>query len=128
MTSAKVLCEAIKSEDIATIENICTTDINFSDTDEQGLTPLMWLAIKDLSNFVPTFVKTGASLEDTDGLGRTALMWAAEMGHMTTAQALVEDDWLAVARAKSGHTPLWYAEWQEDNHLASYLKAAGACA
>ena len=83
-------------------------DLNMRDSQGNGMTPLIWTAVRGHEAALKTLLKhENVAADSQNAQGDTALSMAAEIGHMGIVQSLLErGDVDANNRNKDGATPL----------------------
>jgi ankyrin repeat protein len=94
--------------------------------DDQGITPLMWAALKGSGPTVKILLDAGANVNATDYNGWSATMWSASQGRIETLRMLLAKKPNLHATNKDGKTALIIARAMNQAAAAAVLKEGGA--
>ena len=104
--------------------NMCS-DINARDSN--GLTPLIWAAVKGNARAVQILLQRGADVNAANVQGDSALMWASVMGHEHVVELLLENNPDIDFKSKeNGVTALMAAAAKGHADVVRLLLSAGA--
>ncbi len=121
--------EAVKRDDIATVEEFLTQGVRIDATNKYGLTPLHWAAWHGSADVVEILLANDANIHaKCKKAGMTPLHYAAAFGRKDIAEVLVAKGADINSKNKRGGTPLGNAAMGVgcNEEVAQFLIAKGA--
>ncbi len=100
------LIEAVKSNDVSTIQTLLNAGVNVNFTDKSGWTPLDWSAKKSHIDSMKLLIAAGADVNKKTNLGSTPLHQAAANNFIEGAELLLANGADINAANKYGQTPV----------------------
>ena len=117
------MLNAVKSNDMATVERLIQRGIDVNSTDSRGETLLMLASREGHEGLVSRLISSRARVNARNGAGETALMLASIKGHLGIVSRLQA----AGAEVNhSGWSPLLYAAFEGKTEVCRFLLKQGA--
>lgn len=102
------------------LKNQTQHDVDLDQTDESGMTMLMWACDRGHLNMVKYLTESGADLNKQDTDGQTCLHFAVSCDYVDIVKYLIENKNIDVNRADNdGQKPIDISQNQEITHLLS---------
>jgi ankyrin repeat protein len=122
----KELIEAIKSEDIYTVQCLLKEGVDINKKNVEGRTPLIMSATKGHKAIAEILIKAGADVNQANKYGATALFTAAAEGHTELVELLIAAGADVNKATKYKKSPLLVAAENGNAEVVKKLIAAGA--
>jgi ankyrin repeat protein len=120
------LIRAVRSDDLAAVEECITSGADVNTCDEEGLTPLIWSASGAYRAIVARLLSAGADVNGRGALGATPLNGATRAGKADMVKMLLERGADVNARNESGWSALFFAAVTGSTEIIETLLSRGA--
>ncbi len=119
--------EAINSGNINKVKmDLNNNALLLEETNERGLTPLLFAAEADQTEIVKFLIKKGANIRFKNGRGYQAIHFASKNGNLETVKLLVDAGVSVNEKMADGTMPINFAAQSGDYKTAIYLEENGA--
>ncbi|KAI7854855.1 hypothetical protein BDC45DRAFT_568645 [Circinella umbellata] len=128
---SKSLGRSASNGDAAKVHQILTDqrltpflDIDATDDEKDGTTPLIYAACFGKANVVQVLLNAGAKVDVQDKRGWTALMWATTNNHSQVVELLLEHGASSAAKSARGRTALDFIDTENEQmiNIMSHLE------
>ena len=120
------LVRAVRSDDLATVEQSITKGADVSTRDPEGLTPLIWAVSGGYRAIAERLLAAGADVSGRGALGATPLNAATRAGKADMVSMLLERGADVNARNESGRSALFFAAMRGSAEMTKSLLSRGA--
>ncbi|MEW6137600.1 MAG: ankyrin repeat domain-containing protein [Thermodesulfobacteriota bacterium] len=125
-TRESALMGAIKSADIAAVEEAITGGADVNVRDPEHLTPLIWACAAGRKDIVEALIDAGADVDERGPLGFTALGYACRTGNVELVRLLIGRGANVNARSEPGWSPLFFAALSGSKDITTELLSSQA--
>ena len=127
VASSSKIAAAAKANDVAGVQAAITGGSKVDETDQQGMTSLLWAAKNGNTKIIELLLASGADVNNGNRVGKTAVAIAAESGHLAALQGLLDNGGAIETKDEIGGTPLlWAAALSKKPETVGLLIAKGA--